>query len=247
MARAHPTNPGAVVFDPDAALAVDTKCPAIIPISKNIRGRIHTEPERGRDCPCRCEHPTLGPILSYALAFTSEWQLNSNTECDQVKTAMLLDGCYMSIKGALKLREWDCPDNDDDALGDRDDLHIGCQKAEFVMYRPVDPADPTAGFVAVFTGELTGVVGLDPAPCPPATLPRCCQPNHVQGMLTGRGIGPMEDCTICAAYEGYFVSIEGRDLCTPQDVRWDVTLDGVVCCPCPEPAEDADKQQQRKG
>ena len=127
-------NPGAVLFDAATALALDDTCPAIIPISKNIRGRIHTEPERGHDCPRRCDHPTLGEtILSWSLLYKSEWLLNSNTECDQVKTAML--------------------------------------------------------------------------------------PNHVHGMLTGRGVGPMEDCTICAAYDGYFVFLEGRDLCEPQDVR----------------------------
>ena len=56
-------------------------------------------------------------------------------------------------------------------------------------------------------------------------------------MLTGQGVGAMEDCTICAAYDGYFVFLEGRYLCSPQDVRWDVALDGVVCCPCPEDRE----------
>jgi hypothetical protein len=244
MVQPHPTNPGAVLFDDDAALAFNDNCPAIIPISKNIRSNILTEPERGHDCPCRCEHPTLGEILTFPLRFTSEWQLTSNTECDHVKTAMLLDGCHMTIKGSLKLRLWDCPDNNNNALGERDDMHIGCQEAKFVMYRPVDPSDPSAGSIPVFSGELTGVVGLDPAPCPGNNLPRCCQPNHVHGMLTGHGVGPMEDCTICAAYDGHFVSIEGRDLCVPQDTRWDVTLDGVVCCPCPDGDEKGDEKKK---
>ncbi len=248
MVQIHPTVPGAVIFDAAAALAFDDHCPTIIPISKNIRGRIHIEPDRNHDCPCECEHPTLGEtILTYSLSFKSEWLLNSNAECDQVKTAMLLDGCHVSIKGGLKLRLWDCPDNNNNSLGDRDDLHIGCQEAKFVMYRPIDPSDASAGSIPVFTGELVGVVGMDPAPCPGNMLPRCCQPNHVHGMLTGRGVGPMEDCTICAAYDGYFVSIEGRDLCDPQDVRWDVTLDGVVCCPCPEGGEKDGKKEKRDG
>lgn len=244
MLETHPTIPGAVLFDDDAKLVLDDSCPAIIPISKNVHGRIHIEAERGHKCPCLCEHPTLGEtIKTYSLVYKSEWLLKSNDGCDQVKTAMLLDGCHVSIKGGLKLREWDCPDNDDDALGKRDDMHIGCQSGKFVMYRPIDPADPAAGSVPVFTGELTGVVGMDPAPCPPATnKSRCCQPNHVHGMLTGRGVGAMEDCTICAAYDGHFVFLEGNDLCRPQDIRWDVTLDGIVCCPCPKGKDDYDKK-----
>lgn len=236
MSQAHPTIPGAVVFDDDAALALNDRCPAIIPISKDIcEGRIHTRPERGHDCPCVCEYPLLDQtILTYSLLFKSEWVLESNTGCDQVKRAMLLDGCRVSIKGRMKLRLWDCPGRDGDKPGERGDLHIGCQEGEFVMYRPIDPQNRNAGSVPVFTGEVTGVVGLDPAPCPANGKSRCCQPNHVQGMLTGRGVGVMEDCTICAAYDGPFVSLEEGDICRPQDMKWKLTLDGIVCCPCPE-------------
>ena len=63
-------------------------------------------------------------------------------------------------------------------------------------------------------------------------------------MLTGRGVGAMEDCTFCAAYDGHFVFLEGRDLCSPQDLRWDVALDGVVCCPCPKGEEKDGKKKQ---
>jgi hypothetical protein len=30
-------------------------------------------------------------------------------------------------------------------------------------------------------------------------------------------------------------------------MRWDVALDGVVCCPCPEAAAKDDKQEKRDG
>lgn len=237
--------PGVMKHDPDADLKVDKGCPSIIPISKNARGRLHTEPAPGHPCPCKCEHPRLGEVIeSYSLLYKAKWDLGSNEKCDQVKKAMLLDGCYMSIKGTIKLRKWDCPDNDKDALGERDDLHIGCQEGTFVMYRPVVPGDPSSGFVAVFTGELRGIVGMDPAPCPGNNHPRCCQPNHVQGMLNGRGVGLMEDCSLCAAYDGYLNTLEGKDLCGKLDIRWDVTFDGIVCCPCPEKKESREKQEK---
>ncbi len=256
MPTPHATIPGAVIFDralekdADAKidLPIDTACPVLIPISKNVRGRIQTEPHTGHPCPCKCKHPTLGQtILTYSMQFRAEWLLRSNQGCDQVKTAMLLDGCNMSIKGDMKLREWDCPDNNDDAAGPNDDLHIGCQIGKFVMYRPIDPANPAGGQIPVFTGDFIGVVGLDTIPCSPANQrPRCCQPNHVQGTLNGRGVGPMEDCTLCATYEGHFMFLEGRDMCQPQNLRWDINLDGVVCCPCPDGDDAPDKKQQKK-
>ena len=42
----------------------------------------------------------------------------TNIGCDKVKEAMLLDGCYLSIKGEMKLRLWDCPDNEKDKMND---------------------------------------------------------------------------------------------------------------------------------
>ena len=70
MALTHATIPGAIIFNDDAPLGLNNRCPAIIPISKNVRGRIHIEPQRGRDCPCKCEYPRLpDTIVTYSLAY----------------------------------------------------------------------------------------------------------------------------------------------------------------------------------
>lgn len=243
MITQHPKSPGAVKIDPDAALALDTACPVLITISKNLTGRILTSPDRNHACPCPCDYPGLsGPIQTYSLGYRADWKFSSNQACDQVKEANLLDGCYMVVKGSLKLRDAKCPPHDHPGGRPHQDLDllIGCQEGEFILYRPVDPNDPTQGFVAVFLGELYGTVGLDNRPG--NAHPRCCQENLTRGTIKGRGVGPMQDCELCAIYEGDFNSLDDVDLCRQLDFRWNIWLDGTICCPCPETKDEGGKK-----
>jgi len=243
MPTPHPSTPGAVLFKPATAVRIDNHCPVIVPISKNMTGDFRVEPIRGQACPCECYHPQLGEtIRSYALSYATELRFSSGGNCDKVKAAGLLDGCYMTVKGGLQLRDSKCPEPTDSAGQPHQDLHIGCQDGEFVMYRPIDPGDPNTAFLPVFIGELTGTVGFDPNS---ADNSRCCRENWTRGMITGRGVGAMRDCELCATYEGPLKGLDDLDLCLGHDIRWDLKLDGVVICPCPEQAEDKDQKKKK--
>lgn len=242
----HPKSPGLVLFD-DNKPEVDRRCPMLVKISKNMpNGRMQTLPQKQHDCPCICPHPILGPTKNYSLDYEVEFpRFGSNAECDEVAQTMLLDGCYMVIKGEMKLKDAECPPHSH-THGTHEDweLYLGCQSGEWEMFRPVDPGDPTQGFVLVFEGELHGTIGFDPQPCPENEHPRCCQENHTRGMLIGKGVGLMRDCTFCATYDGRLNSLDDADLCRKNDIGWSIWLDGVVCCPCPEHDE---MKKQKKG
>ena len=229
MPTFHPSTPGAVLFNGGGPIKIDNRCPVLVPMSKNITGPIHIEPIRGQDCPCKCEHPALGETINtYTLRYETELKFSPGDErCDKVKEAQMLDGCYMSIKGELKLRDSKCPPHTH-AGGDPHqglDLFIGCQTGDFIMYRPIDPADTSQGFVAVFMGSLFGTVGFDPTG---ADHPRCCFESWVRGMIIGRGVGGMEDCEICVTYDGSFQSLDDLDLCRENDIKWDLIPTALV-------------------
>lgn len=245
MLSPHPITPGAVLIKPGVLPKIDKRCPVIVPMSKDLKGDIRIEPVPGLACPCKCYHPQLNETInSYLLDYETEMTFVSGGDCDKVKKAGLLDGCYIKIEGRLQLRDALCPDAKDAGVQPPRDqeLVLGCQRGDFTIYRPVDPNDTAAGFLPVFVGELIGTVGFDPKPHE-HDHSRCCQENHVHGMLKGRGVGVMQDCEICLTYEGDFDSLDDLDLCRGHNIGWKIWLDGVVICPCPEQADDKKKKE----
>ena len=173
-------------------------------------------------------------VQTHTLDFQAWLEFESNIFCDDVKKAQMLDGCRMKIDGELKLRERKCHHSEVAVEAGDHRLSIGCQMGRFLMYRPVDPNDFSAGFVPVFEGELTGTVGFDPGQ---EDRSRCCVENFTRGMMVGQGLGMMRDCTICVTYDGWVNSFDETNLCADQSFGWKMKLDGTVCCPCP-PHED---------
>ncbi len=227
--------PGVLPFGPIDP-NVRRRCPALIPMSKNLKGRLAYSPRPGMPCPCVCPYPPFPrPIETHTLDFEAELDFDSNPFCDDVKEARLLDGCRIRIKGELKLRDRKCQHADiADETGDHH-LNLGCQTGTFVIFKPIDPNDRSLGFLPVFRGDLNGTVGFDPGLKDGS---RCCVENHTRGMMIGRGDGVMGDCEICVTYDGLLDTIDGANLCADTQIGWAMTVDGTVCCPCPDIIEE---------
>lgn len=236
MFTAHPSAPGVFVIDPDADPVVDRRCPVLIPISKNIEGKIAISAKPNVPCPCKCPGVVPDEIIETASHdFCATLRFDSNWPCDDVHRARLLDGCRMLVEGDMKLRDRKCRHSDvADETGDHH-LILGCQQGRFLIYRPIDPDDHSAGFVPVFEGQLNGTIGFDPGQKEGS---RCCAEDHTRGMMVGRGLGPLRDCEICVTYEGHFKSLDNSDLCADRTIGWVFNLDGTVCCRCPDWKEE---------
>lgn len=216
-------------FDIKAAPARDRGCDEILLLSKTVpkgQGFVSigaVDPDR---CPCQCRSRNLNRVIDvYHLdhTFGWHWPIEALEPCDELSSANVMKGCYLTGRGRMKLRRHRC---------ERGEHLVGCEEANILIYRPAG-----AGWAPVFSGRLTGTVGLEPHASGAA---RCCSPNHHEGSIQAWGVGGMQDCSLCATYQGTFSSLDADRVCDGVKIDYTGQTDGIVCCPCPEHEDKKD-------
>ena len=228
------------IEDQDMLVKIDAKrflrsrsdCDEILLLSKTTPsegGKVWMGARDRAHCPCKCYSRNLRrEIYVYHLVhkFVWPWPADLIEPCDEIAGSDFLKGCYVKGSGTLKLRRHKC---------EHGDTLVGCEYAEIVIYRPAG-----TGFLPVFQGQLRGTVGLEPHADGKA---RCCAPNHNEGSIVAKGVGGMEECSLCATYQGTFHKLHPDEVCRGIKISWDGHVDGIVCCPCEEHHEEYQQKQ----